>query len=757
MTLTSFRLSSSILPASMAALGLSSLNTRQSLHVLIDPFTYESEICISPRSTSPSSSTANPTAGTTSTAPSFDSSSICSALCLYDFRSDDPDHLPFSKNEILDIVKREESGWWAAIRSETDQVGWIPQAFVERVSDEMAEKLRNTPRELRTFEYNAEQLYISAPIQPLVPPYEPVEPPTPASRSPHIQSRDGTTPQFYLSSNAHDLVQTSLSSDPSYRLIFQYLQRDQGTTSRTSPVLQPPYTSHHPKPPPLFPPTQGERSTTRVRAGTLPSAPERVDHPRPRKPYAPREVAEPGAISMPKSAFRVLIKRTKSQRLKATDGLGEVSPPKPAQAWYLKPMYSEELDVDSDGIVRYGTLRALVEKLTCEASPVDTQKMAEETLFRNTFLMTFRTFTTADDLFDMLVEIYRMDHPKDLATAEFEEWKGHLIATQRRVLMIFTMWLEDHRLLEQEPHIASRLTEFLRLILAPPLASMARLLQKSIQRLTFAIPTISPTASPKKARKSRAHKNDLIKLDPVDIAEQLTLLESKRYVKVTPHDCLRHSGKQPPSESNLAAFCCTHDQVVSWVKVSILSNDTSKKRADTIEFWIKVAEKCKAMNNLASMSAVINGLSSTVITRLHLTWAHVGRKSALDGLLRHNEPTGGFSGYRTLLQQVEGPCVPFISMFLTDLVHIQDHYTDEGERICFLQRQRSYETVSALLRYQTRTYDIAESESTMNFISRHLREDPAKDSNWLWARSQEVQQSELAHADIRKGLEAAGF
>lgn len=97
--------------------------------------------------------------------------------------------------------------------------------------------------------------------------------------------------------------------------------------------------------------------------------------------------------------------------------------------------------------------------------------------------MTFRTFTTADELFDMLVETYRMDHPKDLATAEFEEWKGHLIATQRQVLEVFAMWLEDHRLLEHEPQIASRLSEFLRLILAPPHAAMARLLQKTIQRL----------------------------------------------------------------------------------------------------------------------------------------------------------------------------------------------------------------------------------------------------------------------------------
>lgn len=157
------------------------------------------------------------------------------------------------------------------------------------------------------------------------------------------------------------------------------------------------------------------------------------------------------------------------------------------------------------------------------------------------------------------------------------------------------------------------------------------------------------------------------------------------------------------------------------------------------------------------MSAVINALSSTVISRLPLTWVHVGRKSTLDGLLRHNEPTGGFSGYRSLLQNVEGPCVPFVGMYMTDLVHIQDQFSDENGRICFLQKQRWYETITAMLRYQSKPYDVAENDSTLKFIEEHLREDSKKDQNWFWVRSQQVEETELAHADIRKGLEAAGF
>jgi son of sevenless len=159
------------------------------------------------------------------------------------------------------------------------------------------------------------------------------------------------------------------------------------------------------------------------------------------------------------------------------------------------------------------------------------------------------------------------------------------------------------------------------------------------------------------------------------------------------------------------------------------------------------------------MSAVVNALSSTVITRLHLTWAHVGRKSNLDALLKLNDPSGGFAGYRTLQLSAEGPCVPFIGMYLTDIVHIQDQFNKERDRVSFIQCQRWYEVTTIMLKSQNRQYNIAENDETMIFITGHLKSmsTGSKEQAKFWARSQDVQQSELAHADIRRGLEAAGF
>lgn len=99
--------------------------------------------------------------------------------------------------------------------------------------------------------------------------------------------------------------------------------------------------------------------------------------------------------------------------------------------------------------------------------------------------MTFRTFMAPDELFDMLVGIYRMCYPKNLTESEFVEWRERCLhPTQFMVLTVFTMWLEEHRLLEEEPHISRRLIEFLALIKPPsPLTVTAQSIIQSITRL----------------------------------------------------------------------------------------------------------------------------------------------------------------------------------------------------------------------------------------------------------------------------------
>ena len=97
--------------------------------------------------------------------------------------------------------------------------------------------------------------------------------------------------------------------------------------------------------------------------------------------------------------------------------------------------------------------------------------------------------------------------------------------------------------------------------------------------------------TPKKGKKSKIHKGDLLKLDIGDLAEQLTLYEHTLYAKITKQECLAYAKVQTgKAVARLLEFCKTHDRLNQWVKTSVLNSDVLAKRADLIDHWIKVAE-----------------------------------------------------------------------------------------------------------------------------------------------------------------------
>jgi son of sevenless len=67
-------------------------------------------------------------------------------------------------------------------------------------------------------------------------------------------------------------------------------------------------------------------------------------------------------------------------------------------AWFLKHDLEDDLAYDVKGQVKGGTLDALIERLT-------RHDMMDST-FNQTFLLTFKSFTTAEEFFDKLVGRY---------------------------------------------------------------------------------------------------------------------------------------------------------------------------------------------------------------------------------------------------------------------------------------------------------------------------------------------------------------
>ncbi|KAH8835656.1 ras guanine nucleotide exchange factor domain-containing protein [Flagelloscypha sp. PMI_526] len=725
------------------------MNGRQPLHLDIS-----STSSYFQSSSHSSSSQSSPTTASTEL-------SLFSVLCFYDFESDDPAHLSFRKNEILDIFQQEDTGWWAAMRRGGTTLGWIPMAFVKELSEEMTDKLLRVKEEIRVYEYEAEQLY-EQPVARYNGLYEPPEPSPPITDTAAAASYSSTPP---LKQNGYTrpVRPLPLAGPPPVSTT-----RELFSSSPHSAGIPPSPITPMPHPPPIFgsydkptPPTPRFDEDYGSPASNLYASPSsrairreplRLD-PRDTPPTFNGPVSLTGSI---RGRSNKVLQLTGEDDAAGQHRAGSV-------AWNQLASYSDKLQTDGDTI-RYATLHDLVVRLTHDSMAKDPIRLAAEKTFQDIFLTTFRTFTTADVLFAVLVQRFELTPPSDLDQEALSTWIEKVqLPIQSRILAVFQTWLEEHRLLEEEPHIASKLTVFLKDQRVQKLIPLAKFIIGTIERLTFANPNdFIANNSPKvKRKKSKSHKGDLLKLDPPDLAEQLSVFEHKLYSKITPQELLAHPKFKPGSSpaTNLTNFCATYDQLAFWVKTSVLNEEQLGRRSNAVDFWIKVAEKCKNLNNFASMSSIINALSSSDITRLHLTWAHINRKSPLDALLKFNDPSNKWAGYRGLIADVPAgsQCVPFIGMYLTDIVHIADSFKDSEEQgICYLQRQRWFEVITNVLKFQNKSYAFAEG-STQTLIKKELNMATYKDSKWFYARSQEVQHSELANADIRKGLEAAGF
>lgn len=289
---------------------------------------------------------------------------------------------------------------------------------------------------------------------------------------------------------------------------------------------------------------------------------------------------------------------------------------------------------------------------------------------------------------------------------------------------------------------------------------------------------------PRKRRRTRDSKHELLRMDPTVLAENLCLYESTLYSKVRSQECLEWiNTRTGDSVANLLAFCSAHDRLASWVKHSILWTSSLGRRADLIDFWIKVAEvcyshschircmthrtlqKCRGMHNYSSMSAIVTALSSVVISGLHLTWAHVNRTAHFASMSQLNEPSGNFSAFRKLQRSCDAPCVPFIGLYLTDILHIQDQYRDNTITTArgtepmfnFVKRRKWTDVFDLVFRPQGKHYPFSHDVSAMSQIETQLTLASGIEQATFWSKSEEVQQSERASADLRRGLEAAGF
>ncbi|PLB40603.1 putative cell division control protein Cdc25 [Aspergillus candidus] len=435
--------------------------------------------------------------------------------------------------------------------------------------------------------------------------------------------------------------------------------------------------------------------------------------------------------------------------------------------WYLKMDHEGEVFYDTKNDVptlKCGTLGGLVEHLT-RHDKLDAS-------FNNTFLLTYRSFTTASELFEMLTQRFNIQPPFGLNPDEMQMWVDRKQKPIRfRVVNILKSWFEHFWMEpsdETNMQLLDRVHSFTRDSIAttktPGSPQLLTVVEQRIRGQDTTAKRLVPTqatAAPTPIIPKNMKKLKFLDIDPTEFARQLTIIESRLYSKIRPTECLNKTWQkkvapgEPEPASNVKALILHSNQLTNWVAEMILVQSDVKKRVVVIKHFVNVADKCRSFNNYSTLTSIISALGTAPIHRLGRTWAQVsGRTSAiLEQMRRLMASTKNFGEYRETLHLANPPCIPFFGVYLTDLTFIEDGIPSltPSELINFNKRAKTAEVIRDIQQYQNVPYLLQPVPELQDYILSNLQ--AAGDVHNMYDRSLEVEPREREDEKIASSFQ----
>lgn len=271
---------------------------------------------------------------------------------------------------------------------------------------------------------------------------------------------------------------------------------------------------------------------------------------------------------------------------------------------FLRLDFEQELSWDfkvSPPQIRGGSLLALAEQLT-RHDKLDSN-------FNNTFLLTYRSFTTARELFELLVLRFNIQPPEGLSLSDMEVWGERKQTPIRfRVVNILknwfeTFWMEDSQeedtkaLIRDVYNFARDTVKTTETPGSTPLMAVLdqRMNGKDVGRrlIQTQSQTVPAPIIPKNMKKLK-----FLDIDPTEFARQLTIIESRLYGKIKPTECLNKRWQKKPGEGepnpapNIKALIEHSNQMTNWVAEMILAQSDVRKRVVVIKHFVSVGDVC---------------------------------------------------------------------------------------------------------------------------------------------------------------------
>jgi len=172
-----------------------------------------------------------------------------------------------------------------------------------------------------------------------------------------------------------------------------------------------------------------------------------------------------------------------------------------------------------------------------------------------------------------------------------------------------------------------------------------------------------------------------LELDPAELARQLTIREHQLYKKISAVECLGQGWTKKDRKDrspNIIRMIHEFNRTSEFIMTAVLYEPDTKQRAKVIEACITCGETFLQLNNFNGINEVVSALGCSPIHRLTKTWRHVPKPKvkALLSLRQLMDPQSNCKNYREALACSNPPIVPFVGMYFSDLVFLEDGNPD---------------------------------------------------------------------------------
>ncbi|KAJ3029651.1 hypothetical protein HDV00_009467 [Rhizophlyctis rosea] len=183
--------------------------------------------------------------------------------------------------------------------------------------------------------------------------------------------------------------------------------------------------------------------------------------------------------------------------------------------------------------------------------------------------------------------------------------------------------------------------------------------------------------SPTKDRNFEGGIEDIVDVNPKELARQLALIDSDLFRSIGRHELASlawSTADKHQKAPNIVGVTAHFNQIALWITQEILDSPKIKRRFQLICYFISVAKYCHDFNNFNGLRSVAAGLQSTPVHRLERTWAMVGRRerAVFEKLADLMSPMNNSEAYRNKLAGCKPPCVPYLGTWLSDLTFLNE-------------------------------------------------------------------------------------